>query len=652
MLLGAVISLLIASSFYLVCLPSKNKSLLGLYSNEKFIAITTLVIFTIVLLIIKSRRENYLQNNSTTKDNKNNDKYKIEDIKNILLIVIMSIIIYGISFIVDPTIRGDFAIQYFSNSQYLQNLSTDVHSSKIFMLQNNNLSHVENIHKWSSGIFYILNSIHFKFGLNMSDSLRLLGFIFSLFSSIYTYKITTLFTRSSTILKIASCITILMPFITGLSYINYSNCDIFSVSIITPCIYYTILILRHIDEKKKHSSKLFFYLVILTIILGSVVLFKKSTYIISASIFIFIIFYNVKSLKRINILGSLALTIIFFLPLLQHLKSSSQSLGIYTFESETEKKSKRLSFIQKEKIYYDELLGQYHSNSTNGFQIFITSLASPGWYAIGNSTFSSFADLFSMNEKIKSFLFSYRINQYIFFAFISAIPFSFLLLIWYFDERKIYPIESNLFLFSIVFSTLILVYLSISNQCFNFIINRDFRYKLPLGLLLQCYLLFKIDKLKHLLLKSFLFYLSISYFFTFPLLKFCIYYTNHYANAGRPSLNGFFTHRDISTINRETNQYICLKNNEFTSSEILNIIITDDKADGFAYFLASELKGNIAFCKSDDFPFLKDKPDNFKCVHFFIHKNILNQSNITKSVLSIPKNLSSYTPIYSYLHIT
>ena len=68
--------------------------------------------------------------------------------------------------------------------------------------------------------------------------------------------------------------------------------------------------------------------------------------------------------------------------------------------------------------------------------------------------------------------------------------------------------------------------------------------------------------------------------------------------------------------------------------------------------MASELKGNIAFSKSDDLHFLKCKPDNIKCVHIFIHKNTLNQSNITKSALSIPKNLSSYTPIYSYLCIT
>jgi hypothetical protein len=68
--------------------------------------------------------------------------------------------------------------------------------------------------------------------------------------------------------------------------------------------------------------------------------------------------------------------------------------------------------------------------------------------------------------------------------------------------------------------------------------------------------------------------------------------------------------------------------------------------------MASELKGNIAFCESDYLPFLKDKPDNFKCVHVFIHKNTFNQSNLTKSALNLPKNLPSYTPIYSYLHIT
>ena len=606
-----------------------------------------------LLLINKNRIENYWAKKSKLQVNKDNDKpNKLLLNNNVVIIISISIIIYAFTFIIDPTIRGDFALQNFSNSQYLQNLSTDVNSSKIFVLQNNKLSHVEFIHKWSYGIFYILNSIHSIFGFNMGNSLRFLGFIFSLVSSIYTYKIITLFTRTYIILKIASCVSILMPFITGLSYINYSNCDIFSVSLTTPCIFYAILLIRHIDQEKKLSSRIFVFLVILSIILGSVILFKKSTYIISASIFIFIIFYIVKSLKRMNILRAIVLTAIFILPLLQHVKSSRQSLDIYTFASNVEKKNKRVSTIQKEKLYYDNLLGQYHSNSTNGLQIFLTSFASPGFHALGNSSFSSFADLFSMNEKITSFFYDYRINQFTFFAFIFSIPISVLLLIWYFKERKNYPAESNLLLFCIVFSTLILVYLSISSQSFNFIINRDFRYKLPIGLLLQCYLLFKISRIKHLLLKSFLFYLSLSYFLTFPLLKFCIYYTNHYSNAGSPSLNGFYTHRDVSTINRETNQFICLKNNEFTPSEILNIIITDDNEDGFAYFLASELKGNIAFCKSDHLVFLKDKPENYKCVHVFMHKNTLNQSNIKKSALSLTKNLSSYTPIYSYLHIT
>ena len=99
---------------------------------------------------------------------------------------------------------------------------------------------------------------------------------------IYLYKIMCIFTQMKILIHMFTSY-IYPSFFTGLSYINFSNCDIFAISIIVSTIFYILnnLILLIILILKTFTYYYYFNYSRLTI------WFKKSAFVICISIFVF-----------------------------------------------------------------------------------------------------------------------------------------------------------------------------------------------------------------------------------------------------------------------------------------------------------------------------------------------------------------------------
>ena len=121
-IIGFILCILLSLSFHLLCLPSKEGLIFGLYSYKKSFVIISLILSFLVLLICKSKIEEICNNLLSLNGNITIKKYNIHN-RNIFIIVLISLTIYLFSLKLSPTIRGDFILQNFANSQYLQGLS-------------------------------------------------------------------------------------------------------------------------------------------------------------------------------------------------------------------------------------------------------------------------------------------------------------------------------------------------------------------------------------------------------------------------------------------------------------------------------------------------------------------------------------------------
>ena len=312
-----------------------------------------------------------------------------------------------------------------------------------------------------------------------------MGLIASLFSSIYTYKIITLFTNRNKVLVTSSLVLVLYPFITGLSYINFSNTDIFSISLITILIYYTMLTIRiYCDIKPDFTVSISYKLYTLSLLLGSVIWLKKSSFIISISIFIYLIFVIFKFSRPKSINLFIFMCILFLFPSFLYNKTKLDNF----FSIQNNSKIVEKDIIQKinyERNYYNSLLGEYHSNSTSFTQTILSIFAGPVFFILGNNTFHSISDFIAFTQVFKYLYTFLNINHTIFLAFITCIPLSIIFFVQIFKYRAKMNYILLFFIFITHFTIISLCLLSYENKAFNFLINKDFRYKLPLALLGQ-----------------------------------------------------------------------------------------------------------------------------------------------------------------------
>ena len=273
-LFGAVICTLLALSFHFVCLPSKDSLIFGLYSFPKFALIVTLGVTSFFIIFAKDKLISFVLFKFTNLSYENLDSTASKaHNKHIFYIFLLSIGIYLFSFSFIPKIRGgDFAIQYFAYNQYQQDISSAIDNQKFVTIQNDEIVITEKkIKSWPPGPFYLLKLTESILPMNRAECLRLLGFLSTLISILYLYKILSLLTKDVKILRIGFVILVFYPFFTGLSYINFSNADIFSVGTLTMLLYYSISWIKQFQGKGEGINlRIYRHLLLLSFALGSI----------------------------------------------------------------------------------------------------------------------------------------------------------------------------------------------------------------------------------------------------------------------------------------------------------------------------------------------------------------------------------------------
>ena len=631
-LFGAAICILLALSFHFVCLPSEDGIIFGLYSLPKFALIISFGISSLFFIFMKSKLISFvLEKFPNLLSVPANPKISDPHNRHLLCIFLLLVGTYLLSFSFIPTIRGDFAIQYFAYSQYQQDISSAIDNQKFVTIQNDEIVIAEKkIKSWSPGPFYILKLTEAILPISRSECLRLLGFLSTLISTIFLYKILSFFTNDLNFLRIGVVILVFYPFFTGLSYINFSNADIFSVGVITMLLYYSINWIKQFQGKGEDiNSRNYWYLLLLSFVLGSIFWLKKSTFVIAAAVFIFLVSYFLTENWRKNITKSFVVVVAFLIPFLTFKFSEFQHNKKHNSEFNLLYLTNAESMKDKERKFYDEWLGTYHSKSTSGLQLLLSILSGPGWFVLGNKTFSSFGDLMTYTGILEIISEKLHTNNVILLAYAFSIPMSFVFVTLIIKRYKRLHITAYLLFFITVITVLAFGYITYKNQVFNVIINKEFRYRLPIAIILQILILVNVSKLNHRVLKKFSLYFLITYFFVFPITSSIIYYKNSYEFSNKwdnqSSPNGFHISSSEPWINSKTYDLVESKNSSYESSDILNIIITDEAYGKFSYFMASELKGNIANVNITDFSKLLKHRFNWSCVHILFHNSLRNK---------------------------
>lgn len=134
--LGALACVLLALSFQLACLPSKNGIFLSLYSLQKITLIFICGVSSLFLIIIKDQLIFYISAKFSSSQPINRDsKCHYTHKKHIFYVFLFSIGTYLLSFNFKTTIKGDFVIQYFAYSQYQQDISSAIDNQKFVTIQ-------------------------------------------------------------------------------------------------------------------------------------------------------------------------------------------------------------------------------------------------------------------------------------------------------------------------------------------------------------------------------------------------------------------------------------------------------------------------------------------------------------------------------------
>ena len=562
-------------------------------------------------------------NNSTgrniTENNLNNKSV------NFYIIIFSTVAMYFITLNIPVTIRGDFIHQYFAYTQYEQGLSSSIENQRLIKIIDDELKINEVRLKWPPGPFIILKYVENILPISRAECLRLMGLIACIISSLYMFKIISLFTNNKRFLFYVSSILVLYPFITGLSYINFSNCDIFSISLFTLILYYCFVFIKSINTShivRLEEKKVALY--ILSFSLGSIIWFKKSTYIFCIAVIFYMLIYTITTYRLKGIRVCIITTLLFMAPLLVYENERIQNF----FQEDILLKGNitSTSRLEKERDYYNSLLGEYHSNSTTPSQTLLGLLAGPAFFVFGNNTFHSICDLTSYTQIFKDMYSNFKINNTVFFVFITCIPATLLFILVYFKSvvRKNHLIRFC-FLISL-FTIIFFCFLSYQNKAFNYLINKDFRYKLPVAIITQFGLLYFVYISDFKKFKSILMHILLTYFFIFPSFTYTIYYYNHYKDNRNTSRNGFFTYENKTYLNPISEELINSLNQNFDSSDIVNIFVTEQKLDGYFYFIASEMTGNIASCSPHDLPEVLKRCKTFKRSHLFVDKDVLDEN--------------------------
>ena len=631
-LFGAAICILLALSFHLVCLPSKDGIIFGLYSLPKFTLIISFGISSIFFVFMKDKLISFvLDKFPNLISEPANPKISDSHNRHLLCIFLLLVGTYLISFFFIPTIRGDFAIQYFAYSQYQQDISSAIDNQKFVTIQNDEIVIAEKkIKSWPPGPFYILKLTEAILPISRSECLRLLGFLSTLISTVFLYKILSFFTNDLNFLRIGVVILVFYPFFTGLSYINFSNADIFSVGVITMLLYYSINWIKQFQGKGEDINlRNYWHLLLLSFALGSIFWLKKSTFVIAAAVFMFLVGYFLIINWRKNITKSLIAVVVFLSPFLTFKFSEYQHNKKQESEFHLLYLSNAQSIKEQERQYYDELLGTYHSRSTSGLQLLLSILSGPGWFVLGNQTFSSFGDFMTYTGILEIISLKLHTNHAILLAFALSMPLTIVSITFIVKKHKRLCVDFLFLLFITAITVLAFGFITYKNEVFNVIINKDFRYRMPVAIILQTLILLLVCRIKYKILKNFSVHFLITYFFVFPIISSIIYYKNSYELSNKwdnqSSPNGFHISCSVPWINSKTYDLVNSKNSSYESSDILNIIITDEAYGKFSYFMASELKGNIANVNITDFSKLLKHRFNWSCIHILFHNSLRNK---------------------------
>ena len=455
--------MLLSLSFHLLCLPSKEGIIFGLYSYKKSLVIISLILSFLVLLMCKTKIEEKCTNLLSLNGNITIKRYNIHN-RNIFIIVLISLTVYLFSLKLSPTIRGDFILQNFANSQYLQGLSEKADRFYFIDEFEDNRASLQML-KWPPGPFYIINLVQFITNLSFSESLRLVGFISCLITSIYLYKIISIFTQNKDSLFTCTLLTSIHPFVTGLSYLNFSNCDIFAISIIVSIIFY---IFKQINSFNNSHFENLLHIIITSTILGLTIWFKKSAFVISISIFLFLSIYHFKLFKKNAFIYFFISLICFLIPCFLYFYSMQSNDFSFKFFDNPSTKDNIILESSTNNNYYNELLGEYFSNSTSGIQLLLCILTGPTWYFISNNSFFLFSDLISFTGILNSLSHKFHINESLFFSYVITIPLTTLLLK---DFSNTTILRTSSFYFSFLQHVLLCFYLEHLHMIINILIS-------------------------------------------------------------------------------------------------------------------------------------------------------------------------------------
>ena len=142
--LGAVACVLLALSLKFACLPSKDALFLGLYSLPKFTLILVCGVSSLLLISIKDQLISFvsvmfLKIRSEIAEPKISNSHN----RHLLSIFLSLVGTYLLSLFFLPSIQGDFVIQYFAYSQYLQDISSAIDNQKLVTVQDDELVIIE-----------------------------------------------------------------------------------------------------------------------------------------------------------------------------------------------------------------------------------------------------------------------------------------------------------------------------------------------------------------------------------------------------------------------------------------------------------------------------------------------------------------------------
>ena len=491
--------LLQLSEYICICLaiqfathPSKNPTVLWLYSNNKSWAIMVLVISGIILHKIKS--------NFSEKEQFPIIKYPIH----VAFVVIISSYFFQIN--TNLVLGCDFADQFKSLIQWVNGTTTNWNNIKQFEINDIRESKETWLFRPPGAMIYYTPFVYL--GIPLGESLRLAQLILSLIILYSWYKIGNIFKLNQNN-QFILCICLSLWLSTLFSFIGNVQLLVTAYSSLL-----TMIVLKHIISIKNDISfcdhlKILF----ISLLLGTIVLIKVSALIYNSAIFLFLISFiimksfNIEDKKLITLksISSVFASILFIVPfIILNFINSINGVNV----DEVYKQD------YNNNLFYQFLWGDFFSETTEFPAITISFFSSWATFSPLNTIQTLCSNALTYLGLIDNFLYDLELNPKVIYKAITGICFS----IPIFYLVKFYKFKTEIksyFIISVLTVPFILFMVLANRHGYNYLITGTYNQQyLPFFILFLLLFKSKRDFNLNIIPKSLLFFFSII-FFTF-----------------------------------------------------------------------------------------------------------------------------------------